>query len=356
MYYLAAPARLALYPFALLYGGVVWLRNRLYNTGFLTAVQFLVPVISVGNLSTGGTGKTPHIEYLIRLLSPRYEMATLSRGYKRRTQGFLLAGEGTNALRIGDEPMQYHLKFPRVTVAVAEDRMTGIPRLILERPEVEVVLLDDAFQHRSVKPGLSILITDWSRPFWKDRVLPLGGLREGRGACVRADVIVVSKCPPTVTAEERSAAILAIRPLPHQTVCFSHIRYGRPIDFFSGEELHLDSKPLVLVAGIAHPEPLLAMLESAGQRVHLLRYADHHFFGSRDVEEMLAARAVLGDDAIIVTTEKDASRLHLHREKLAASGATIAVQPIEVAFFDETFDAQIRTYMDAAAAKDAGSE
>src|SRR4051812_3545665 len=163
LHYIFSLFRFLLYPLALLYGAIVWLRNRVYDSGFASSIEFDIPVISVGNLSVGGTGKTPHIEYLVKLLQYRYRVATMSRGYKRRTQGFLLAEPGTNAIRIGDEPMQYYMKFPELTVSVAEERMTGIPQLLLQRPDTEVILLDDAFQHRSVKAGINMLITDYSK-------------------------------------------------------------------------------------------------------------------------------------------------------------------------------------------------
>ena len=182
LYYVFSVVRLLLYPFALIYGALVWWRNRMYDVGFFSSIRFSVPVISIGNLSTGGTGKTPHVEYLIRLLQYQYRVATMSRGYKRRTQGFILADEQTNALRIGDEPMQYFLKFPELVVSVAEERITGIPALLQRRPDVDVILLDDAYQHRSVKAGLNVLITDYSKPYYKDYILPFGSLRESRNA------------------------------------------------------------------------------------------------------------------------------------------------------------------------------
>ncbi len=181
LYYIFSVVRIFLYPFALIYGAIVWLRNKLYDAKFFSSIEFSVPVITVGNL-TGGTGKTPHVEYLVRLLQYQYQVATMSRGYKRHTQGFLLADENSNALRIGDEPMQYHMKYPELVVSVAEERMIGIPALLQRRPDVDVILLDDAYQHRSVKAGLTILITDYSRPFYKDYILPFGSLRESRSA------------------------------------------------------------------------------------------------------------------------------------------------------------------------------
>ena len=333
LYHSFGLVRILLYPLALLYGAIVWLRNRLYDFGFFSSISFSVPVIVVGNLSVGGTGKTPHVEYLIRLLRAPYSVATMSRGYKRHTQGFLLADAHSNALRIGDEPMQYHLRFPEIAVSVAEERMTGIPLLLQKRPDVQVVLLDDAFQHRSVKPGLSILITDFSKPFYKDFILPYGTLRESRKAAGRASVIVVSKCPPDLTIEAAGAMRKAIAPRLDQEVFFSTIRYGEAYDFFTQEPVSLVGKNLLLVAGIAKPAPLQAYLETQGTAVHLLTYPDHHYFGSRDLEEIgatLDGWNVSGKQ--IVTTEKDAARLHLHHDRLRAEGWAIAVLPIQVAF------------------------
>ncbi len=322
-----------LYPLALLYGAIVWLRNRMYDSGFFSSISFSVPVIVVGNLSVGGTGKTPHVEYLIRLLRSHYSVATMSRGYKRHTQGFILADNHSNALRIGDEPMQYLLRFPEIAVSVAEERMTGIPLLLQKRPDVQVVLLDDAFQHRSVKPGLSILITDLSRPFYKDYILPYGTLRESRKAAGRATFIVVSKCPPDMTIEAAGAMRKAIAPRLDQEVFFSTIRYGEAYDFFSRQPVILEGKSLLLVAGIAKPAPLQTYLETQGKAVHLLAYPDHHYFGSQDLEEIGETFAGWKEDQkLIVTTEKDAARLHLHHDRLRAEGWTIAVVPIQVEF------------------------
>ena len=323
--------RFLLYPFALIYGAVVWLRNRLYDSGFFSSVEFSVPVITVGNLSVGGTGKTPHVEYLIRLLQYQYRVATMSRGYKRRTQGFLLADEKANALRIGDEPMQYHMKFPELAVSVAEERMTGIPSLLQRRPEVEVVLLDDAFQHRSVKAGINMLITDFSRPFYNDYILPYGRLREGRKAYKRANVIVVSKCPPQLSREEAAVMRQKIRPLAQQQVFFSAIRYEAPYDFFTSEVVSLKGKNVLLVCCIARPEPLVAEVKNTAADVHVLSYPDHHYFLSRDLEEIKSAYAGWDrQDKVIVTTEKDATRLHLQLDKIREWNIPIIVLPIAV--------------------------
>jgi tetraacyldisaccharide 4'-kinase len=342
--------RIFLYPLALIYGFVVWLRNRLYDSGFYSAVEFSIPVINVGNLSVGGTGKTPHVEYLVRLLQYRFGLATMSRGYKRRTQGFLLAGDKTNALQIGDEPMQYHLKFPELAVSVAEDRMTGIPQLLYQRPGVEVVLLDDAFQHRSVKAGLNILITDFARPYTEDFILPIGRLRESRSAAARADLIVVSKCPDGLSRREADGLRSRIVPKAHQQVFFTALRYGRSYDFYTGAEAPIDGRAALLVCGIARPAPLLAELERRCSLVHTLSYPDHHFFLSKDLEEIGSTfRDWQQPDQIIVTTEKDATRLHLYRDRLLAAGLPIVVLPVEVeVLFGEgaAFDARVTAFVE----------
>lgn len=342
--------RYLLYPFALIYGAVVWLRNRLYDSGFFSSVEFSVPVICVGNLSVGGTGKTPHVEYLVNLLQYQHRVATMSRGYKRRTQGFLLADEHTNALRIGDEPMQYHLKFPELVVSVAEERMTGIPSLLQRRNDVEVVLLDDAYQHRSVRAGMNILITDYSRPFYSDYILPFGRLRESRKAYDRADIIIVSKCPQSLSSQEASSMKEKIAPLPYQQVFFTTIQYDASYDFFTHEPISLTSKSALIVCCIARPEPLVAYVESNTKSTHVLSYPDHHFFLSKDLEEIKDTfDNWSATDKIIVTTEKDAARLHLHREILAGWGITIAVLPIAIKFlFDEApaFDQTVIAYVE----------
>ncbi len=349
LYYLFSVVRVLLYPFALIYGAVVWLRNRLYDIGFYSSIEFDVPVVNVGNLSVGGTGKTPHIEYLIRLLQYQYRVATMSRGYKRRTQGFLLAGEDTNALHIGDEPMQYHMKHPDLVVSVAEERMTGIPKLLQKRPDVEAVLLDDAFQHRSVKAGVNILVTDYAKPFYKDRILPIGTLRENRDAYKRADVIIVSKCPNDLEGSKIDELVRKIQPLSNQKVYFTTIDYHTPYDMITKEPIDLNNKNVVLVCCIAKPDPLVSYLQEKVNDVHTLSYRDHHYFLKKDMEEIKEAYDNWQvSEKVIVTTEKDAARLHLHKETLDEWGIKIAVLPIAVSFLFQKgheFDSFILNYV-----------
>lgn len=338
-----------LYPFAVLYGMIMWLRNRLYDSGFYSSIQFSVPVICVGNLSTGGTGKTPHIEYLVRLLQYEYNLGTQSRGYKRRSRGFKLANETSTAFDLGDEPMQFHLKFPELAVSVCEERMTGIPSLLAVRPEVDVVLLDDAFQHRSVKAGLNILITDYARPFYEDYILPFGNLREQRNAYKRADVIIVSKCPADLGREAQEKITRNIKPIAGQAVYFTKIQYGKCYNFFTGHEVNLDKeRHIVLVSGIAKPEPMLQHIEAQVAAVHLLKYPDHHYFTAANLDEILETCKNWKDkQPVIITTEKDATRLALKRELLQDWGIEIWVLPIEIAFLNgsEDFDGRVRKYL-----------
>ena len=215
-------------PFSLLYGIGVSLRNFFYKNGILKGVEFDLPLISVGNLSIGGAGKTPHIEYLIRLLKDYLNVATISRGYKRKTKGFLIVKPNYNANAVGDEPLQFARKFQDVLVTVSESRTFAVPQILMEQPDNQVILLDDAFQHLSIKPGLNILLTEFSYPFTKDYLLPSGRLREWRSAYRRANIIIVSKCPSQITEAEKNALIEDIEPLARQRVYFSYYEYDQP--------------------------------------------------------------------------------------------------------------------------------
>jgi tetraacyldisaccharide 4'-kinase len=255
----------------------------------------------------------------------------MSRGYKRYTQGFMIAEENANALKIGDEPMQYFMKFPETVVSVAEERLTGIPSLLQRRPYIDVILLDDAYQHRSVKAGLNILVTDFARPFYKDHVLPFGNLREGRVAYKRAEIIVVSKCPVSLTSQQAADITRKIAPLPHQQVFFTTISYDTPYNLLTREYASLANTHAALVCGIARPEPLKAFVESQAAGVHMLTYPDHHYFVTTDLEEIKTAFNNWDvANKVIVTTEKDATRLYLHIDKLVEWGIAIIVMPVKV--------------------------
>ena len=311
--------RKLLFPFALVYWLVVGVRNWLFDKKILPSTSFALPVICVGNLSTGGTGKSPMVEYLIRLLHPRFKVATLSRGYKRRTKGYALAGEGSTALDIGDEPMQFHLKFPDVPVAVGEERIYAIPQLLHDRPETQAIILDDAFQHRAVKAGLNIMLTSWPNIFTRDFYLPTGNLRDIKSSYKRAQVIIVTKCPATLTAAQRTAIIEEIKPLPDQSVFFTSVEYGDPYHITSKEETRLDTQAgSLVVTGIANPEPLKSYLATKTKEFAVLEFPDHHIFTIDDLKAIRKRfRMMQSTPKIILTTEKDAVRLVKFRAELS---------------------------------------
>ena len=343
--------RILLSPLALLYGLGVGIRNFFYRTGILKAISFNVPIISVGNLSVGGAGKTPHIEYLIRLLNPYLTVATISRGYKRKTKGFLFVQPQMNAEQVGDEPLQFKRKFKDVHVTVSESRTFAVPKIVGAYPTTQAILLDDAFQHRSITPGLNILLTEFSHPFSSDYLLPSGRLREWRSAYRRADVIVVSKCPPEVSEEDKARLIEEIEPLSHQSIYFSYYQYGYPYFVFDPSkriQLNKDMQVL-LICAIARADYLVNYLEDKVEQVHIIEYEDHHFFSKYDIANL--QRTFQNLDApqkLILTTEKDAMRMELHHQFLRENQMPVFAIPVQVAFhFDEgpAFDEQMKDFL-----------
>lgn len=303
--------RILLLPFALLYGFVVAIRNWLYDKNLLRSSSFGLPLICVGNLSIGGTGKSPMVELLLRHLQNDFKIATLSRGYKRKTRGYALATAQTTAIDIGDEPMQFHRKFPNVPVAVGEERIVAIPQLLHDRPETEVVILDDAFQHRSINPGLNILLTDYGNLFTRDFYLPTGDLRDARSSYKRSEIIVVTKCPAQLSEQEREAIRQEIDPRPTQKLFFTTIAYGSPYHITTNQESAPDEQTeVLLITGIANPTPLKVYLEAHFHTYHLMEYGDHHIFTIDDFRDIKKRfDALQGTKKIILTTEKDAMRL-----------------------------------------------
>jgi tetraacyldisaccharide 4'-kinase len=324
--------RYLLFPLSLIYGGVVWLRNWLFDKNILHSAVFNFPIICVGNIAVGGTGKTPMVEYLIRLLQNNYKTATLSRGYKRKTKGFAIANAATTALEIGDEPMQFHNKFPNVAVAVGEERVVAIPQLLQAIPSTDVIILDDAFQHRPVKAGLNIVLTAYNNLFTRDIILPSGDLRDVKTSMKRADIIVVTKCKTGLSAAERDTIIKEIKPLHHQTVFFTAIRYTKPYHLFNKSEAAINSgSSVLLVCGIANPNPLKVFLTGQVHSYDMLRYADHHIFNSDDLADIKKHfEKIQADNKIILTTEKDATRLVKFADEL--KDYPVYVLPIEHTF------------------------
>lgn len=332
-----------LYPFSWLYGGVTSVRNKLFDWEVLPSQKYDFPVISVGNITVGGTGKTPLTEYLIRLLKDDWNLALLSRGYKRQTKGALLAEKDATANEIGDEPYQMLSKFPQLNVVVAEKRVEGMD-IIQKSTSTNVVLMDDAYQHRYVCPGLSILVIDYNRPLWKDAPFPAGDLRETKAGQNRADLIVINKCPQQLTVEEKNKWIKKLKPEPHQKVFFSSVNYGMPIDL-KRNVLNLNDRPLMLLAGIARPEPFYEFVEQQYQVHNKLTYPDHHHFDEKDIAKIKQRLGALGDKAKIVTTEKDFGRLKGWDSEIENALVYIPIE-LKILFDEENlFELIIRNYV-----------
>jgi tetraacyldisaccharide 4'-kinase len=311
-------------------------RNFLFDKNIKKSASFNFPIICVGNLATGGTGKTPMTEYLIELLQNTFEVATLSRGYKRKTKGFAIANERTTALEIGDEPMQFHEKFPEVTVAVGEERIEAIPQLLDEKPNTEVIILDDGFQHRTVRAGLNILLTDYKNLFSRDLMLPAGDLRDVRASRKRADIIIVTKCKSDLNEEEKNEIESELKLFPYQKIFFTEILYAKPYHLFTHERNSFGTNTdVLLVCGIANPKPLKAFINKYVHSYDMLRYADHHIFSSTDLRDIKKHFGkIVSDNKMILTTEKDGVRLKKFEKEL--SDMPIYVMPIKQHFlFDE---------------------
>ena len=296
--------RYILFPIVPIYHLITWLRNRFYDIGLLSSKSYDLPIICVGNLSVGGTGKTPMIEYLIRLLKDDFRLATLSRGYGRETQGFVLADEYATAKTIGDEPFQFFTKFKDINVAVDANRQEGISNLLQLEKNPQVILLDDAFQHRKVKAGLNIMLTTYDNLYVNDVVLPTGNLREPRSGAKRADIIIVTKCPTSLGEVRKEQIIKKINPNKKQYVFFSTITYSKQIYNTSEHKsiLSLKETKFTLVTGIANSKPLVDYLNSEGFNFEHLNYKDHYSFTENDIN-------TLKKKELLLTTEKDFMRL-----------------------------------------------
>ena len=312
--------RFLLLPFAILYGLGVRLRHFLYDRGWLSSKRYPFPILCVGNLAVGGTGKTPMVEYLVRLLGQE-QVAILSRGYRRKTRGFVLADDSATAMTLGDEPYQYHRKFPRATVAVCESRQEGIERL-LENPHFKYIILDDAFQHRKVQAGTNLLLTSYDKLYTQDFLLPVGSLRDIRSRARKAQIIIVTKCPE-LTQTEQEKIIQQLKPLPSQKVYFTTIAYSDRVYSHEDSQALKDfiATPFTLVTGIANPTPLVDFLEKQGASFEHLAYSDHHHFSNRELE-------LLRQKGCILTTEKDYVRLE-------GALPTLYYLPIETQFLND---------------------
>lgn len=338
--------RFLLFPFAALYDAVTAVRNVLYDRNYKPATRFGLPVISVGNLAVGGTGKTPMVEYLVRLLSPEFKIATLSRGYGRKTKGFRIAGAGDNAATLGDEPFQIYKKFsPGVEVTVGEDRAYAIPMILQEKEGINAIILDDAFQHRSVIPGFSILLTEYGNPFFNDYVLPAGRLREAKSGAERADVVVVTKCPPHTGEDEMMEFENHIHAYAARPVFFSRIRYGEPIAFGNSGTL---SKKIILVSAIANAHILEEYVNAHYTLLKHFSFRDHYTVTQGDLKEVqeMMRRHPEGEVSIL-TTEKDMVKLRHDDLKSVISLLPFFYLPIETEFIrnGKDFDTLVLSFM-----------
>ncbi|MGB1039903.1 MAG: tetraacyldisaccharide 4'-kinase [Flavobacteriales bacterium] len=307
--------RYILFPLSLIYGCLVAFRNFLFNKKILKSSEFDVKTIQVGNLSAGGTGKTPHIEYLIRLLKNDFKIETLSRGYGRKTHGFQKADENSTAKDIGDEPLQFYSKFNEISVNVDAKRVDGVIEIMSQDSPPEVILLDDAFQHRAIKSGFSILLTDYNSPFYKDFMLPTGNLREFPVGKKRADLIVVTKSPDDLIEKSQEKIISKIN-TPDIPVFFSKINYGNVVSLWDNNPIRLqDFEEIILVTGIANPTPLVGYLKQFELKCNHIKYPDHHPFTEKNITEIISKfEQINSNKKLILTTEKDAMRLKSHEE------------------------------------------
>ena len=344
--------KIILFPIAWVYGWAIRFRHFLFNKGILRSRSFPMPVISVGNLSIGGTGKTPLIEYLIRLLIKENKIATLSRGYGRKTKGFLVGNQFSQHQEVGDEPMQYVRKFEsKVLVAVDENRRKGIRHLMENDESLDLVLLDDAFQHRYVKPGLSILLTDFHKLYREDYLLPVGTLRDTIHAASRADIIIVTKSHKVLSPITRTRITDILKPEPHQSLYFSYLEYGEFEPLFDEYKQTIPKKirTIILFSGIANSYPLQEHLQQLGDELHVIDFPDHHVYRKKDIEKVIKKyEDAFTKKKIIVTTEKDAMRLMNSPYISTLQNLPVYYKPVRVKLHkpdDERFENQILTYV-----------
>ena len=347
---------IVLLPFAWMYGLGVWIRNRLFDLEILKSTPFNVPLISVGNITVGGTGKTPHVEYLAALLGGEFRVATLSRGYKRKTRDFRMATPDSRVAEIGDEPLQIKRRFPEITVAVDRKRVRGVENLMKLDPPVEVILLDDAYQHRSIKPGFSILLMDYHRPIHKDRLLPAGRLREPAKNCHRAHLILVTRSPERIKPIELREYVNQLELTLGQHLYFTRMAYGDLVPVYAGSTQREASwfkeraAGVLIVAGIAQPRSLRQYARSISTRISELFFPDHHAYTQKDMDKINAAFQKLkrgGKEILVLTTDKDAMRLRDHHPDQELQEAMHAVR-IHVEFLNndkDEFDRQILDYV-----------
>lgn len=343
------------FPFAVIYGIITSFRNLLYDWKILKSKSFDVHTICVGNLAVGGTGKTPHVEYLINLLQNDFKIAILSRGYKRKTSGFIRADETSTAFDIGDEPLQYKIKNPQLDVCVDADRIDGVKKMLEFDEPPKIIILDDAFQHRALNCGLKIVISEYTNLYINDCMMPSGYLRESKKGINRADIIIISKTPDKTTAVEIRTLIRDLKPQAHQQLFFTWLKYGELKGFQNPKETidtlnDLFRYRIILFTGIGNPTPMLTYLKEYSSDVKHIQFPDHHSFNIQDIADIRAALdEIEGGNKIVVTTEKDAMRLMGNDLQDIANTLPLYILPIEVDFkdkaqeFNETIINYVRT-------------
>jgi tetraacyldisaccharide 4'-kinase len=327
------------------------LRNWGFDKKLTRSFKFDFPVICVGNLSTGGTGKTPHIEFIISLLKDTYKVGVVSRGYGRNTKGFFVVNGDSEAKAVGDEPLQIKLNHPYANVAVGEQRIVAIPSLLQGAPETQVVLLDDAYQHRYVEAGLYVLLTDYNAMFYNDMVLPAGNLREGKRGYRRAEIIVVTKCPKNISVQEKETITKKIKPLPNQVVVFSYLQYGKPYKFGERKETlnHLKDKNVLFFAGIANTTAVESYLKENTASYEVMKLTDHYKYNKYNLKDLdKRFNEWSSDDKVILTTQKDAVKLNSEALKEIVEPWNLYVLPMEIGMNEEDklkFVQHIETYI-----------
>jgi tetraacyldisaccharide 4'-kinase len=345
-----------LYPISLIYGLITGLRNFLYNSNFLPSVEFNIPVICVGNITVGGTGKTPHTEYIAGLLKKDFHVATLSRGYKRKTRDFRIASSSSLVSEIGDEPLQIARKFPDILVTVDHNRVHGVNMIRKQKPETDVIILDDGFQHRRITPGFSILLSDYERLIVRDHLLPYGNLRESMGNMRRADIILITKSPEDLSPIQRRLIVKEFGKAPYQNLYFTALAYKEPMPVFepyarAAEETDSESSDcgIVLVTGIANPQPLKDYLLKRYKEIRHLSFPDHHNFNKDDILAIYSAYNGLKSHVkYLFTTEKDAVRLREFTNIAEPIRSAFYYIPVGVIFLNddkEEFDKMIIDYV-----------
>ncbi len=342
-----------LLPFSWIYGSIVRFRNWLFDMGLKKSKSFSIPIISVGNITVGGSGKTPHVEYLIRLLHDKAKIAVLSRGYKRKSHGYVLAKESTTMPEIGDEPFQMHQKFSDIYVAVDAKRARGIENLQNDEAtkDVDVVLLDDAFQHRYVKPGINILLVDYHRLIIYDKMLPAGRLREPLSGKNRADIVIITKCPKDLKPMEFRVLTKAMDLYPFQKLYFTSIDYDTPKGVFEEKQIELDKLQdyhVLLLTGIASPKQMEHDLKPMTKDITNLSFGDHHSFKGKDIDRINDAFESMPEPRIIITTEKDAVRLRETEGLYEKVKSNMYELPIKVSFMldqQDNFNEKIISYV-----------